>query len=113
MDGSPAPVSLRLQPQQLPALRAAFTEALDNLQNAIARLGIEGHIPEPWLGDEISAETAAYYNDRVMGPEGTPYAALVAYQEELARIRDTLQSMEDHYRRTEGDNVAMWGRARG
>jgi hypothetical protein len=26
------------------------------------------------------------------------------------RVHDTLRRMEDDYRRTEGDNVARWGR---
>ncbi len=39
-----------------------------------------------------------------------PYAALVAYEAELLRVRDTLQLMEDEYRRTEGDNAELWGR---
>ena len=44
-----------------------------------------------------------------MPPTG-PYAALVAYEAELIKIRDNLQLLEDHYRRTEGDNAALWGR---
>jgi hypothetical protein len=39
-----------------------------------------------------------------------PYAALVAYEAELLRVRDTLQQMEDEYRRAEGDNAELWGR---
>lgn len=38
---------------------------------------------------------ANHYNTRVM----------------LLRIRDSLQLLEDHYRRTEGDNAALWGKA--
>ena len=33
-----------------------------------------------------------------------------AYEVELTKVRDNLQVLEDHYRRTEGDNVALWGR---
>jgi uncharacterized protein YukE len=43
------------------------------------------------------------------GP-GSSYQSLEQYRAELARIHDTLQQMEDHYRRTEGDNAATWGR---
>jgi hypothetical protein len=38
------------------------------------------------------------------------YQSLVAYRNELTRVHETLQQMEDHYRRTEGDNAALWGR---
>ena len=39
-----------------------------------------------------------------------PTRSLAAYRDELTRVHDTLQQMEDDYRRTEGDNVARWGR---
>jgi hypothetical protein len=29
----------------------------------------------------------------------------------LLKVRDNLQLLEDHYRRTEGENAALWGRA--
>mgnify|MGYP001161696978 CR=1 FL=1 len=101
-------VSLRLEARQLPALRVAFTEAAERIRVELARLRADGYIPEPWLGDEVSIETHNYYTQQVMGPVGTPFAALVAYQDELERVRDTLQAMEDHYRRTEGENTAQW-----
>jgi len=47
----------------------------------------------------------------VMESSDGPLAASFAYQEELTRIRDTLRAVEDHYRRTEGENAALWGRA--
>ena len=62
------------------------------------------------MGDETSHEVAAYYSDRAMtGPESS-YQALVAYRDELTRVHDTLQQMEANYRRTEGENAALWGR---
>ena len=70
----------------------------------------EGYLKEPWLGDEISAEVAAFYNRYVMDSSTGPYAALVAYEAELLHVRDTLKRMEDEYRRTEGDNAQLWGR---
>jgi hypothetical protein len=36
-------------------------------------------------------------------------ASLQLYRSELNRVHDTLQQMEDHYRRTEGDNAERWG----
>ena len=52
-----------------------------------------------------------FYNDHVMRADTGPYAALVAYESELLRVRETLKQMEDEYRRTEGDNAELWGRA--
>jgi hypothetical protein len=111
MPGSHPPVTLRLEPHQIPAMRAALDDALAALRPLLVRLRVDGYISEPWLGDRVSADVAAHYNARVMDAPDGPYAALRAYESELVKVRDTLQLLEDHYRRTEGDNAARWGRA--
>ena len=80
------------------------------LRAQLNRLRNEGYLGEPWLGDEISLEVRDFYNRHVMDSTDGPYAALVAYEAELLRVRDRLQQMEDEYRRTEGDNAELWGR---
>ena len=45
-----------------------------------------------------------------MDAPDSSYQSLQQYRAELTHIHDTLQQMEDHYRRTEGDNAALWGR---
>jgi hypothetical protein len=101
---------LQLQPHMIPALRHAFGTALDQLDSAIGQLRRSGNLSEPWLGDEASSETAAHYARRAMGATDSSFASLQLYRSELNRVHDTLQQMEDHYRRTEGDNVERWGR---
>jgi hypothetical protein len=111
MPSDPAPVTLRIEPHALPALRDAFEDALSMLAVQLIRLRRDGNILEPWLGDETSKEVHATYSRMVMeSPEG-PYGAMVAYQAELVRVRDQLQQLEDAYRRTEGDVSELWGRA--
>ncbi len=88
----------------------AFDEALISLRQQLVRLQNDGYLKVPWLGDEISAEVASFYNRHVMDSSTGPYAALVAYEAELLNVRDTLKRMEDEYRRTEGDNAQLWGR---
>lgn len=110
MPGTHPPVTLHLEPHALPMVRSAFEDAIAEVQAHLARLGRTGFIPEAWLGDPVSAEVQAHYNTTVMEASDGPYAALVAYEAELTRIRDNLQLMEDHYRRTEGENAALWGR---
>jgi hypothetical protein len=110
MPGQHPPVTLRLEPHAIPAVRAAIDDALYELGPQLVRLQRDGYIPEPWLGDPVSAQVANHYNERVMNAPDGPYAALVAYEAELIKVRDTLQQLEDHYRRTEGDNAALWGR---
>lgn len=94
----------------IPNLRNAFAEALAQLNDALTGLRREGNLSTPWLGDEVSNEVAAHYTSRAMDGPGSSYESLVAYRDELGRIHDTLQQMEDDYRRTEGDNAAVWGR---
>jgi hypothetical protein len=62
------------------------------------------------MGDRISEDARVFYNRTVMESQDGSLAALFAYQGELTRIHDTLKAMEDNYRRTEGDNAALWGR---
>ena len=110
MPGQFPPAALRIEPSAIPSVRAAFDESLIELTPHIRRLRQEAYIPEPWLGDPVSAEAATAYNASVMDAADGPYAAMVALEAELLRIRDSLQVMEDHYRLTEGENAALWGR---
>jgi uncharacterized protein YukE len=105
------PVTLRVAPQAIPQLRKAFEESAAEVSAFIGRASRDGYIPEPWLGDAVSQVVQEYYNQQVMGsPEG-PLAAMTAYEAELRRAAEQLKHMEEHYRRTEGDNAALWGKA--
>lgn len=104
------PVTLQLSPQALPAMRAAHDRALADLGRELQKLAEVGHLKGPWLGDPVSAQTVEFYNARVMEAPDGPYAALLAYQQELVRVRDRIADMESDYQRTEGENVELWGR---
>jgi hypothetical protein len=110
MPGQFPPATLRIEPSAIPAVRAAFDDSLTELSQHLVRLGQEGYIREPWLGDRVSEDVAQHYNVQVMDSGEGPYAAMVAYEAELLRIRESLKQLEDHYRRTEGENAALWGR---
>ena len=101
---------LRLQPHMIPLLRAEFGRALEQLQIALVGLNQRGYLTGPWLGDEISHEVAAHYTDRAVEGPGSSYQALVSYRDELAHIHDTLQRMEDEYRRRDHDASTDLGR---
>lgn len=105
---SSQPAGLRVEARQLPALRRVFEEAVTRVEEVIATLDADGHIPEPWLRDEVSIGVHRFYTERVMGPIGTPYAALRTYLHQLESVRDKLQEIEGHYRRTEGENTDRW-----
>ncbi len=94
---------LRVTPEAIPTLRAAFEKAIELLRPEIKRLGDVGHIKGRWLGDPVSAEVVAFYNDRVMDAADGPYQALVLYQEELMRVRDQLTVMQQMYERNEDE----------
>ncbi len=101
---------LRIEPKMIPVLRAEFRSAVDRLTEALALLNRQGYLPAPWLGDETSEEAAAHYTRRALDGPGSSYQSLLAYRDELSRAMQALQHMEDEYRRTEGDNVELWGR---
>lgn len=66
MPGTVPPVRLRLEPHAIPTVRAAIEEALAELAYQLIRLRRAGVIPEPWLGDPVSAWILDYYNAHVM-----------------------------------------------
>ena len=101
---------LRVQRHMLPALRQSFSSALAQLHEALVGLKRGGYLSSPWLGDETSQEVAAHYTSRAMDEPASSYQALIAYRDELARIHDTLQRMEDEYRRRDDDASTDFGR---
>ena len=93
---------LRVQPHMIPALRATFASAVEQVEQALAKLGRDGYLPSPWLGDDTSASVAAYYTRRAMDDPDSSHQALQQYHAELARVHATLQQMETEYLRNEG-----------
>lgn len=104
-------ITLRIEPHVIPVLRKAFEESANEVGRHVTRLRREGYIQEPWLGDDISRDTQTYYNQQVMDSSEGPLAALAAYHAELRGAAEQLKQVEEHYRRTEGENAALWGRA--
>jgi hypothetical protein len=94
-------VVLHLQHHMVPALRASFSAALDQLDDALGQLRRSGMLAHPWLGDEASGEVAAHYAQRAMEAPDSSYRSLQQYRAELSRVHETLQRMEDQYRRAE------------
>ena len=64
----------------------------------------------PWLGDESSNAVATHYMRRAMEAPDSSYQSLLAYRDVLTRIHDTLQRMEDEYRRRDHDASTDLGR---
>lgn len=108
MPGQFSSGTFRIVDGQIPAVRAAVDESLNELSVQLQRLQVDGVI-EPWLGDPVSEDVVLQYNVRVMGAvggsvaPGSAYGALVAYQAELVKIKDILELMERGYVGAEGD----------
>jgi hypothetical protein len=104
MPGQFSSGTFRVVDGQIPALRAAVEESLIDLRDQLFRLRQEGVIQQ-WLGDPVSEDVVQQYNARVMGAAGGPsaYGALVAYQAELVKIKESLELMERGYVGAEGD----------
>lgn len=101
-------VHLKVTPEAIPQLRAAFDRALDILSPELATLGQVGHIQGRWLGDPKSQEVVDFYNANVMDAEDGPYQGLLLYKAELIKIRDQLTLMEREYQRVEDENVGLF-----
>lgn len=102
---------LRVEPHQVPALRAAFVDAAAAIDERVTALDREGMLATPWLGDPVSATVLAVYNKRAAGQPDAAREHLVAYREELARVAQALGAIDADYRGTEQDNTALWGLA--
>ena len=102
---------LRLEPHMLPYLRTQFREAVDLVSTALTELKRNGYLATPWLGDEVSTAVANHYMRRALDEPDSSYQALLAYRDELTQVHDTLQRMEDEYRRTD-HNAAVNPRLR-
>jgi hypothetical protein len=96
---------LRVELDAIPAIRAAFEEALTELRPQLLLLQDEAMIPEPWLGDATSAEVATHYKQRVIEAAEGPLGAMRAYELELIRILDSLKAIEDGYLRADTENA--------
>jgi hypothetical protein len=88
---------LRVEPQRLAAVREAYDKALNELTVQLDELGDAGHIKTPWLGDDVSNEVVAHYNNTVMNSDLGAYRAMRRYEEELKAIRDHVAAMEKTY----------------
>jgi hypothetical protein len=107
MPGSGPPVNLHVQPDALPAVRAAVEDALTELGVQLTQLTRAGFIPQPWLLDRVSEETRVFYNRTVMEAGDGSLSALFAYQTELTRILESLKATEDSYLRNEVDVAGL------
>lgn len=107
---TPPEFYLRVEREKLPALREAFEKAAAEVDVQLIRLQLDGRIPEPWLGDEVSAAVARYYNEHVMGATGTAYAAIRKYRDELVKICNELEKTERRYAESENENADRWVR---
>jgi hypothetical protein len=111
MPGTQPAATLRVDSSALPAVKAAFDEAIVEVRLQVQRLGGAAFIPEPWLGDPVSSSTLTHYNSVVMESADGSYAAMTAYLNELIRIRDSLDAIEVQYLGNE-DQVATVMRPR-
>jgi hypothetical protein len=94
---------LRLEPHMAPLLRDHFRDAIDQVSTALTTLKRNGYLSAPWLGDEVSSTVAAHYARRAMEEPDSSYQSLLAYRDELTRIHDSLERMEDEYLSTDHD----------
>jgi uncharacterized protein YukE len=105
------PATLQVAPHALPALRAAFEEAAHMVHQHILEMTYTGRLDQEWLGDPGSANLRTFYNANVMDAKDGPFQAMSKYRDTLRAVRDQLAAAEAEYRRVEGENSDLWGRA--
>ncbi|WP_219417882.1 hypothetical protein [Pseudonocardia nigra] len=102
-------LTLRVEPDALPALRAAYGRAADDIGDLLNDVGRRGRLAEP--ADDISVGMAEHYNHEVMDGAYSTYTALRRYEQELRKVVDTLKRREDDYRRNEDAVADEWRRS--
>lgn len=103
---SPERGLLHVPPGAFPELIAAHEAAVIELQDLLNDLNLAGRIPEPWTHDPVAQEIAARFNTYAVDGEGSAYACLRLYQQELQRVADTLRQMHAAYQAGEDANEA-------
>lgn len=101
---------LRVEPQQLSALRAAFLEAHDTIAHHLEDLRRDGQIKVPWLDDDVSKNVHRLYDTHVMNGPGSTYQHLQMYRDELYRVHEALTEIEAAYRHSDDKGAALLGR---
>ncbi|MFC4947125.1 hypothetical protein [Pseudonocardia sp. GCM10023141] len=101
---------LRLEPHQIPALRAAFADAAASVAQSVTRLRSSGYVTTPWMGDPVSETVRTIYNNRALDGPDSAYQHLSSYHDELMAVVRTLDRMQADYGSTEGTNAALWER---
>jgi hypothetical protein len=105
MPGKDSAGLLHIRLEAIPAVRAAFEDALAELTPHLLRLQREATIPEPWLGDETSQAVVAHYDNRVISGAEGPLVAMRQYEQELSRILENLKAIETSYTQVEDVNA--------
>ena len=103
---------LRLDPGALPRLRSALDEALARLDAPLRELRADARLPRPWLGDPVSASSAAGYARQATDGPDPAVDAVAAYRAELERVRDGLRDTDRRYTTAEDTVAASWDGAR-
>jgi hypothetical protein len=101
--------TLHVEPSAIPEALKAFQDAHERVSAKVRELG---QLPiKDWAGDPVSGETAVQFQQRTnTGGADSALECLKGYQAQLQAAIDSLQGAHDAYVRTEGDNVAQWGK---
>ena len=98
---------LRLQPDMIPKLQKAFTEALAQLEPAIQQALGDGKITAPVMADPASKDFADAFNAEA---GGSATQALQQYQQRLHGVVAQLGAIQQAYDKNESDTATMLSR---
>lgn len=99
---------LRVDPSVPPGLAGTLDRAAARLEAALRGLDADARRVEPWLGDPVSAESAARYAAHAADGPDAAIERVRALHAELVRARDALAASGRAYTGTEDAVARSW-----
>lgn len=110
--GGPHNGIIRVDPDAVPGLRAAFADALARVDRQLELADAELRVTS-WAKDPVSQGATTLFNDRSVEAERSAVRTLRAYREQLDAAVQNLDRTAQQYAKTDGDNVHGVGKDEG
>jgi multidrug efflux pump subunit AcrA (membrane-fusion protein) len=95
---------VRVDPDAVPGLRAAFADALARVDHQLELAEAELRVTA-WAKDPVSRDATLLFNDRSVESEQSAVDTLRAYRAELDAAVQNLDKTAEQYHKTDDDNV--------
>lgn len=103
---------VKVDPDAVPGLRAAFADALDRVDRQLELAEAELRVTS-WAKDPVSQGATILFNDRSVESDRSAVDTLRAYRAQLDAAVLNLDKTAQQYAKTDGDNVHGVGKNEG